>query len=107
LNLASKGAKSQRLDPSIMRPETVLEMGTIHGAKAAMWYDEIGSLETGKKADIAIFETRKPEWRPVLDSIANQSLRPSASLMMRSRTSSGMRSRRDLACLGNPIGDEF
>jgi 5-methylthioadenosine/S-adenosylhomocysteine deaminase len=71
MNLASNGAKSQRLDPSMLRPETVLEMGTIHGAKAALWYDEIGSLETGKKADIAIFETRKPEWRPVLNPIAN------------------------------------
>jgi predicted amidohydrolase len=54
-----------------MPPETVIEMGTIHGAKAALWYDEIGSLEKGKKADIAIFETRKPEWRPVLNPIAN------------------------------------
>ena len=71
MNLASNGAKSQRLDPSVMRPETVLEMGTIHGAKAALWFDEIGSLEKGKKADIAMFETRKPEWRPVLNPIAN------------------------------------
>jgi 5-methylthioadenosine/S-adenosylhomocysteine deaminase len=71
MNLASNGAKSQRLDPSMMPPETVLEMGTIHGAKAALWYDEIGSLEKGKKADIAMFETRKPEWRPVLNPIAN------------------------------------
>ena len=46
-------------------------MGTLHGAKAALWEDEIGSLEVGKKADIAIFETRKPEWRPILNPIAN------------------------------------
>jgi 5-methylthioadenosine/S-adenosylhomocysteine deaminase len=71
MNLCSLGAKSQRLDPTQMPPETVLEMGTIHGAKAALWYDEIGSLEKGKKADIAMFETRKPEWRPVLNPIAN------------------------------------
>ena len=49
MNLASNGAKSQRLDPSIMRPETVLEMGTIHGAKAALWYDEIGSLRRARR----------------------------------------------------------
>src|SRR5438067_5976759 len=71
MNLCSLGAKSQRLDPTQMPPETVLEMGTIHGAKAALWYDEIGSLEPGKKADIAIFETRKPEWQPVLNPLAN------------------------------------
>src|SRR5436190_6300657 len=71
MNLASNGAKSQRLDPTIFPPETVLEMGTLHGAKAALWEDEIGSLEVGKKADIAIFETRKPEWRPILNPVAN------------------------------------
>jgi 5-methylthioadenosine/S-adenosylhomocysteine deaminase len=37
-----------------MPPETVLEMATINGAKAALWADEIGSLQVGKKADIAI-----------------------------------------------------
>ena len=69
--LASGGAKAQRLDPSIMPPETVLEMATLNGAKAALWLDEIGSLEPGKKADIAIFDTRKPEWMPVLNPLAN------------------------------------
>ena len=52
-------------------PETVLEMGTLNGAKAALWEDEIGSLEIGKKADLAIFDTRRVEWRPVLNPIAN------------------------------------
>ncbi len=69
--LVSGGAKSQRLDPTIMPPETVLEMATLNGAKAAQWEDEIGALEVGKKADIAIFETRLVEWRPVLNPIAN------------------------------------
>jgi 5-methylthioadenosine/S-adenosylhomocysteine deaminase len=69
--LASGGAKAQRLDPSIMPAETVIEMGTINGAKAALWETEIGSLEVGKKADIAIFETRMPEWMPVLNPLAN------------------------------------
>jgi 5-methylthioadenosine/S-adenosylhomocysteine deaminase len=36
-----------------------------------MWEDEIGSLEPGKKADLALFDTRRPEWRPVLNPIAN------------------------------------
>ena len=54
-----------------MLPKTVLEMATLNGAKAALWSDEIGSLEMGKKADIAIFDTRKPEWQPVLNPLAN------------------------------------
>ncbi len=69
--LVSGGCKAQRLDPTIMGPETVLEMGTLNGAKAALWEDEIGSIEVGKKADLAIFDTRRVEWRPVLNPIAN------------------------------------
>ena len=69
--LVSGGCKAQRLDPTIMGPEVVLEMGTLNGAKAALWEDEIGSLEIGKKADMAIFDTRRVEWRPVLNPIAN------------------------------------
>lgn len=69
--LASGGAKSQRLDPTIMPPETVLEMGTINGAKSLLWDNEIGSLEVGKRADITIFDMQKPEWQPVLNPIAN------------------------------------
>jgi 5-methylthioadenosine/S-adenosylhomocysteine deaminase len=69
--LASGGAKSARFDPTLMPPERVIEMATLNGAKAALWEDEIGSLEPGKKADLAIFDTRRPEWRPVLNPIAN------------------------------------
>jgi 5-methylthioadenosine/S-adenosylhomocysteine deaminase len=69
--LAAGGAKAARLDPTIMRPETVIEMATLNGAKAALWEGEIGSIEVGKKADLSIFETRLPEWRPILNPIAN------------------------------------
>jgi 5-methylthioadenosine/S-adenosylhomocysteine deaminase len=69
--LASGGIKAARLDATIMGPETMLEMATLNGAKAALWEDEIGSLAPGKKADIAVFDTRKPEWRPILNPIAN------------------------------------
>ncbi|MBI3077125.1 MAG: amidohydrolase [Deltaproteobacteria bacterium] len=69
--LAAGGSKAARLDPTIMPPERVLEMATLNGAKAALWEHDIGSLEPGKKADLAIFETRRPEWRPLLNPIAN------------------------------------
>lgn len=69
--LASAGGKAQRLDPTIMPPETVLEMATLNGAKAALWEHDIGSLEAGKKADIAIFDTRGVEWRPMLNPLSN------------------------------------
>ena len=69
--LVSGGCKAQRLDPTVMPPETTLEMATVNGAKAALWSDEIGSLEVGKKADVAIFDMQSIDWQPVLNPIAN------------------------------------
>ena len=63
--------KDARLDARVMSPETVLEMATLNGAKAAMWEEKIGSLEAGKKADIAIFDINRPEWKPTLNPISN------------------------------------
>jgi 5-methylthioadenosine/S-adenosylhomocysteine deaminase len=57
--------KEIRLDPKIMGPEKVLEMATVNGAKCALRDEEIGSLERGKKADITIFDTQRPEWQPL------------------------------------------
>ena len=40
-------------------------------ARAAAPQDEIGSLEVGKKADLVLHDTHRPEWRP-LHNVANQ-----------------------------------
>jgi len=48
--------KDTRLDPSIIKSETMLEIAIINGARTVMWENEIGSLEAGKKADISIFD---------------------------------------------------
>jgi len=69
--LAAGIHKDVRKAPSIMPPETVLEMATLHGARALLWEDEIGSIEIGKRADIAIFDTRRPEWVPLLNPVSN------------------------------------
>src|SRR5437870_4878972 len=53
--LASCTAKDQQLDPQLMPASAVLEMALINGARAALWEDEIGSLEEGKKADLVLF----------------------------------------------------
>ena len=37
-------------------PELAMEMGTIFGAQALGWDDEIGSLETGKQADVLVLD---------------------------------------------------
>src|SRR5262249_8846256 len=42
----------------------LLEMITIDAAKALGWDDEIGSLEPGKKADVAVVNLRQPHLTP-------------------------------------------
>jgi 5-methylthioadenosine/S-adenosylhomocysteine deaminase len=48
------------MDPTLMSAERVIEMATINGAKAIGLEHEIGSLETGKRADIVAFDLFKP-----------------------------------------------
>ena len=45
--------------------QQAMEMGTLNGAKALLLDQQIGSLEVGKKADIAIFDTTDIEWYPL------------------------------------------
>jgi 5-methylthioadenosine/S-adenosylhomocysteine deaminase len=46
------------------RSPVAVEMATINGARALNWQDEIGSLEVGKKADIALWDLTSYEWIP-------------------------------------------
>jgi 5-methylthioadenosine/S-adenosylhomocysteine deaminase len=50
----------RHLDPTLMPPERTIEMATINAAKAVGLDDRIGSLDPGKRADISIFDIRKP-----------------------------------------------
>jgi len=50
----------RHLDPTRVSIERAVEMATIDGARAAGLADEIGSLEPGKRADIAVFDMRRP-----------------------------------------------
>ncbi len=69
--LVAGSYKEVRLNTSVMPPERVVEMATINGARCALWDNEIGSLEAGKKADLAIFNTRMPQWQPLYNPVAN------------------------------------
>jgi cytosine/adenosine deaminase-related metal-dependent hydrolase len=63
--------KDLRQDPDIMGAEVAIEMATLNGAKAMGLEKEIGSIEAGKRADMAIFDTRRPEWRPLHNEVQN------------------------------------
>jgi cytosine/adenosine deaminase-related metal-dependent hydrolase len=63
--------RDARRDMRAMPAEKVLEMATLHGARCALQEADLGSLEAGKKADIVIFDTSRPEWRPLYHPVAN------------------------------------
>ena len=69
--LASGMFKDSRLDERMIPAELALEMGTLMGARALQWEDEIGSIEEGKCADIAIFNAAQLEWLPLNDPVQN------------------------------------
>ena len=69
--LAAVLYKDARQDTKMVPAETALEMATIDGARAMGLDDEIGSIEAGKKADIVLFDTRRPEWRTLFNPVNN------------------------------------
>lgn len=65
MDLASKLQKTNRVDPRALGAKGALEMATIEGARALHMEKEIGSLETGKKADFAILTLDVPNAVPM------------------------------------------
>ena len=71
MNLGAGSMRSARLSAFVFPPEQMIEMATINGAIAVGADKEIGSIEAGKKADIALFDTNRPDWRPILNPLSN------------------------------------
>ena len=67
--LAAVLYKDGRASTSMVPAEKALEMATIDGARTVGLESEIGSLEVGKKADIVLFDTRRPEWRTLFNPV--------------------------------------
>jgi 5-methylthioadenosine/S-adenosylhomocysteine deaminase len=63
--------KDARRDATIFPAEDAFAMATRNGARGLQAQHEIGSIEPGKKADLVLHDTYRPEWRP-LHNVANQ-----------------------------------
>jgi len=65
MDLAAKLQKISKLDPQALGAKAVVEMATIDGARALHLEKEIGSLETGKKADVILIGLDAPNAVPM------------------------------------------
>ncbi len=63
--------KGLNKNPTVMAASQVLDMATLGGAKALCWDSEIGSIEVGKKADLAIVNFAKPHLCPIYNEVSH------------------------------------
>ena len=67
LDLAAKLQKLVRNDPQALTAKQAFEMATLGGARVLGLEREIGSLETGKRADLAVIDLDTPRATPLYD----------------------------------------
>lgn len=59
-----------RIDAGAVTAADAFDMGTVNGAKACMW-DDVGTVEVGKKADVIVVNVTAPHMVPHHDLISN------------------------------------
>jgi 5-methylthioadenosine/S-adenosylhomocysteine deaminase len=62
--------KSWRMDPTVMDSQSVLDMATRGGAHCLMRTD-LGSLEPGRAADLAVLDLTRPNLAPVYNPVSH------------------------------------
>jgi 5-methylthioadenosine/S-adenosylhomocysteine deaminase len=70
MDLAAKLAKVTSNDPQALPAAIALEMATIRGARALGLERLIGSLETGKRADLIMVRVDRPNGVPMYDAVS-------------------------------------
>lgn len=67
MNLAANLQKVTKMDPQVLNARAAIDMATINGARVLGMEKEIGSLETGKKADFIVISLEAPHAMPLYD----------------------------------------
>ena len=63
--------KGVNKNPTVLSARQVLKMATLDGARALCWENEIGSIEVGKRADLAIINFEKPHLCPLYNEFSH------------------------------------
>jgi 5-methylthioadenosine/S-adenosylhomocysteine deaminase len=71
MRMASLLHKLQTVDPQAVSAKTALEMATLGGARALGMDKQIGSLETGKRADLIVVGMSAARQTPMYDPISH------------------------------------
>ncbi len=71
MNMAALQYKDARQDMRQIPAEQALEMATLMGAQALGLGEELGSIAPGKRADLVLFDTRRPEWQALFNPVNN------------------------------------
>jgi cytosine/adenosine deaminase-related metal-dependent hydrolase len=71
MNMAAIQYKDARQDTRQIPAESALEMATMLGAQALGVGDQQGSIEPGKRADLVLFDTERPEWQALFNPVNN------------------------------------
>jgi 5-methylthioadenosine/S-adenosylhomocysteine deaminase len=61
--------RDARRNGDLFPATTILELATVNGARGMGMSKDIGSLEVGKKADLILHDTDRPEWGPMFDAV--------------------------------------
>ena len=71
MNMAAVQYKDARQDMTVIPAEAAVEMATRLGAAALGQGDRLGTIEPGRKADLVLFDTQRPEWQALFNPINN------------------------------------
>ena len=67
MQLLARIHKMDNMDPTVLKAKDVLRMAILNNASIYGLDDKIGSLETGKLADLIIIDTNQAHWQPMND----------------------------------------